>query len=83
MQKDQGQVRSAEKTKKKPRSLEGGLELVAESVPYARIRVRRCAMGPQTVPKLESEQVVLAAVRRYLDIAERDSRILLNRSQLQ
>ena len=70
-------------TKQKPRRLEGGLELVAESSPYARIRVRRCAMGPQTVSKLESEQVVLTAVRRYLDIAERDSRILLDKGQLQ
>jgi hypothetical protein len=70
-------------TAPKPRSLEGGLELVAESSPYPRIRVRRCAMGPQTVPKLESEQVILTAVRRFVDMAERDSRILLARGQLQ
>lgn len=50
-----------------------------ENSPYLRVRVRRCSMGPNTVPKIESEKVILTAVKRYLEIAEKDYKILMSK----
>ena len=57
--------------------LEGGLEIIVESVPYRRVRVKRCLMGPQTVVKVESEALLLKSILRGLQVLENDYRIAL------
>ena len=58
-------------------SLEGGLEIIVESTPYARVRVRRCNMGPKTVVKEESEAFLLKTIRSGVLALDNDYRILL------
>lgn len=58
-------------------SLEGGLEIIVESTPYARVRVRRCNMGPKTVVKEESEAFLLKTIRSRVLALDNDYRILL------
>ena len=59
-------------------ALEGGVELIVESTPYIRVRARRCCMGPQTPPQLESEATLLRVVERGLQELDTDYRILLS-----
>lgn len=63
--------------KKAAVSLEGGLEIIVESKPYARVRVRRCNMGPKTVVKEESEAFLLKTIRSGVLALDNDYRILL------
>lgn len=65
------------KKKKAAVSLEGGLEIIVESKPYARVRVRRCNMGPKTVVKEESEAFLLKTIRSGVLALDNDYRILL------
>jgi len=58
-------------------SLEGGLEIILESTPYVRVRVRRCNMGPKTVVKEESEAFLLKTIRSGVLTLDNDYRILL------
>ena len=57
--------------------LEGGLEIIVESVPYRRVRVKRCNMGPQTIVKVESEALLLKSILKGLQVLENDYRIAL------
>lgn len=58
---------------------EGGLEVLVETLPYTRVRIRRCEMGPQTVVKVESEAAILKAMTQAVEILERDYKALLTR----
>lgn len=57
--------------------LEGGLEMIVESYPYRRIRVKRCLMGAQTIVKEESEALLLRSVLKGIQVLENDYRIAL------
>ena len=58
--------------------LEGGLEVIIDDVPYKRVRIRRCNMGPQTVVKEESEGALIKMFRSAIQVLEQDYRILLS-----
>lgn len=58
-------------------ALEGGLEIIVDSKPYRRVRIRRCNMGPQTIVKEESEAIILKAILRGISSLEMDYRRLL------
>lgn len=79
---DEVQNEKDSKDKKQPKQsavvLEGGLEVVVERSPYLRVRVSRCCMGPQTVAKVESERIILAALQKAIASAENDCRVLLS-----
>ena len=62
--------------KKKAEKLEGGLEIVVDSYPYRRVRVRRCNMGPATIVKEESERIMLREIARTISTIENDSSII-------
>lgn len=57
--------------------LEGGLEIIVDSLPYRRVRIRRCNMGAQTVVKEESEALIIKSIIRGLQVLENDYRIAL------
>jgi acetoin utilization deacetylase AcuC-like enzyme len=57
--------------------LEGGLEMIVESYPYRRIRIKRCLMGAQTIVKEESEPLLLRSVLKGIQVLENDYRIAL------
>jgi hypothetical protein len=78
-QQQQQQASTSQKKKKDP--LEGGLDIILESSPYPRIRIRRCLLGPGTIIKEESEKVILELVEQAIDVWENDYRLL--RSALQ
>ena len=59
-------------TPKKKMALEGGLEIIVDSLPYRRVRIRRCNMGPQTIVKEESEALILKALLRGVAAIEKD-----------
>jgi hypothetical protein len=61
--KDEGGVKSKPKRKYKP---EGGLEVIVDSEPYKRVRIRRCNMGPDPVVKEESEALILKALQQAI-----------------
>ena len=61
----------AAKSKRKP-TQEGGLEIIVDSSPYRRVRIRRCNMGPQTIVKEESEAIILKALQRGITSIEAD-----------
>ena len=63
--------------KKGPLKPEGGLEIIVESEPYRRVRVKRCNMGPQTIVKEESEAILMRAIVKGLQSLESDYRIAL------
>jgi hypothetical protein len=63
--------------KKKVEQLEGGLEVIVDSKPYRRVRIRRCNMGAQTIVKEESEAILLKAFLQGIAVLENDYRILL------
>lgn len=65
------EIVTAAKTKRKP-AAEGGLEIIVESSPYRRVRIRRCNMGPQTIVKEESEAIILKALQRGIAAIEAD-----------
>ena len=44
--------------------MEGGLEVIVDSEPYMRVRIRRTNMGPNAVVKEESEAIILKALQR-------------------
>lgn len=77
--KAQTEARAAE-TKKRADALklEGGLEFFVDELPYKRVRIRRCCMGPRTIVKEESEALILKAVLNGIAILENDYRILLS-----
>jgi hypothetical protein len=54
-------VRPKRQQKKK---MEGGLEVIVDSEPYRRVRVRRTNMGPDAVVKEESEAIILKALQQ-------------------
>ena len=62
--------------KKKAEKPEGGLEVVVDSYPYRRVRVRRCNMGPGTIVKEESERIMLREIARTISTIENDSSII-------
>ena len=71
---------SVEKSpKKKVEQLEGGLEVVVDTLPYRRVRIRRCNMGPQTIVKEESEAILIKALLQGITVLENDYRILLTK----
>jgi hypothetical protein len=80
--KEASQAAAEEKKNSEPKKsnslkLEGGLEIVVETVPYRRVRVRRCNMGAQTIVKEESEALLLRAVMKGVQALETDYRIAL------
>ena len=66
-------------TPKKPKP-EGGLEILVENSPYRRVRVKRCEMGPSTIVKEESEEILLKALSRCIADLEDDYKKMLNKS---
>lgn len=62
---------------KKPAPLEGGLDVIVETIPYRRVRVKRCLMGPATVVKEESEAIILKALTKGIQTLENDYRIMM------
>ena len=65
---------------KKRHNPEGGLEVIVDSFPYRRVRIRRCNMGPQTIIKEESEATILKALSRGIEAIERDyKRMILSK----
>jgi len=58
--------------------LEGGLEVIVEDLPYRRVRIKRCNMGPKTIVKEESEGVLLKALLRGIQTLENDYRLTLS-----
>jgi len=60
------------KSKKLQNKLEGGLEIIVDSQPYRRVRIKRCNMGPQTVVKEESEALILKALLLGIRSLERE-----------
>jgi hypothetical protein len=62
---------------KKPAALEGGLEVIVETSPYRRVRVKRCLMGPATVVKEESEAIILKALTKGIQTLEKDYRVMM------
>lgn len=68
-----------EKSKRKA-ALEGGLEVIVDSSPFRRVRIRRCNMGPTTIVKEESEAIILKALTRGISALEKDyKKMLTNR----
>ncbi|KAJ1484261.1 hypothetical protein T484DRAFT_2522203 [Baffinella frigidus] len=47
--------------------LEGGVEVVVEEQPFPRIRAMRCNMGPNTVIKEMSEQIMMTRLKKDVD----------------
>ena len=68
---------SAPTKNKKAQPLEGGLDVIVETVPYRRVRIKRCLMGPTTVVKEESEAILLKALTRGIVTLENDYRIMM------
>lgn len=60
---------------------EGGLDILVETRPYVRIRVKRCLMGPKTIVKEESERLLLDLLQRMIGTLENDVRILFKMLQ--
>lgn len=56
---------------------EGGLEVIVDTSPYNRVRIRRCNMGPDTIVKEESESIVIKALLRGIEVLDNDYKILL------
>jgi hypothetical protein len=75
---DDAPVKNKPKLKRKP---EGGLELIVDSLPYKRVRVRRCNLGPDTIVKEESEALIVKEISRALNTLESDYKILLRKSE--
>lgn len=71
----------ADKRKKNGTKKEGGLEIIVESAPYPRVRVRRTNMDKETIVKVESEQTILKALEAGIRGLERDYKTLLTRSE--
>ena len=57
--------------------LEGGLEIIIESLPYRRVRIKRCNMGALTVVKEESEALLIRSILKGLQVLENDYRVAL------
>ncbi len=57
-------------------SYDGGLDIIVESEPYYRIRIRRCLIQKSTVIKEESERIIVHELKRLLTRLENDYRIL-------
>lgn len=74
-------TKSATQKKKKAEAPEGGLEIIVDSLPYRRVRVRRCNMGPATVVKEESERTILREIARVISTLENDSRLVQSKLQ--
>ncbi len=68
---------------KAKKSSDGGLELLVDDIPYPRVRVRRVAMDRDTIPKEESEGIILKAVTTVVRSLENDYRTLLKQQQQQ
>jgi hypothetical protein len=62
---------------KKAQKPEGGLEVFVDSVPYKRIRIKRCNMGSGTIVKVESEAMILREITDGIRVLENDYRLLL------
>ena len=66
---------------KAKKSNDGGLEILVDDVPYPRVRVRRVAMNRDSIPKEESESIILQAVITVVRALEKDYRTLLKQQQ--
>jgi hypothetical protein len=66
-----------EKKNKTKNKLEGGVEIIVDTTPYPRVRVRRCNMDVNTVVKIESESTILKAILNGIRTLELDYKILL------
>ena len=75
-----GSASSPSAPKKKAPKPEGGLEVIVESKPYRRVRIKRCNMGPDTVVKEESEAILLKNLIRGIEVLETDYKLMLMRS---
>lgn len=64
------------KSKSKPKMLEGGIEVYIDDVPVPRIRIRRCNMGPETIVKEESENIIVKSIVNSIKVLENDIKIL-------
>ena len=73
---DEEKEKSPPQKKKKAEPPEGGLEIIVDSLPYRRVRVRRCNMGPATTVKEESERIILREISRVVSTLENDSRLV-------
>jgi hypothetical protein len=77
--KSKTKLTTEESEKKVPAAaLEGGLEIFFDEVPYRRVRIRRCSMGPKTVIKEESESFLIKSITNIIQVLENDYRILLS-----
>lgn len=61
---------------RKSNKLEGGLQIFVDSEPYARVRIRRCNIGADTVVKVESEALIIKYIISALRSLENDLRLL-------
>jgi hypothetical protein len=52
------------KSERKAPPPEGGLEVIVDTVPYRRVRIRRCNYGKETIVKEESEALILRSLTR-------------------
>ena len=52
------------KSERKAPPPEGGLEVIVDTVPYRRVRIRRCNFGKETIVKEESEALILRSLTR-------------------
>ena len=69
-------AKSAPQRKKKAEPPEGGLEIIVDTLPYRRVRVRRCNMSMATIVKEESERIIMREVTRVVSTLENDSRLV-------
>ena len=49
---------------KQKKKMEGGLEVIVDTEPYKRVRIRRTNMGPNAIVKEESEAIILKALQQ-------------------
>eukprot|EP01040_Poterioochromonas_malhamensis_P009700 gene9700-10537_t len=60
---------------------DGGLDIIVESEPYYRIRIKRCLIQKSTVIKEESERIIVHEIKRLLTRLENDYRILKKKEE--
>lgn len=65
--------------KKRAAGLEGGIEVVVDTAPYLRVRIKRCNMGPETIVKEESEKIILQKLTRGIVSLDEEYRTVSQR----